>query len=134
MFGQQVERLRQQKKVTKTYLSKALGVTLTFFNQLEKGEKLAPNYDKVDKIAAALNLSSEERRELIRAAIKERFKKEDKGYFLFVVEEAINQLVKENNPMIIDEIMGINSELSRMPPDKRTEAIQTIKTLLRGMR
>jgi transcriptional regulator with XRE-family HTH domain len=58
-FGQRLKVLRQHRKMSQDDVSLASGVDRSYISEIETG-KSSPTLDIVDKIAKALNVSTEE--------------------------------------------------------------------------
>lgn len=55
-FGEYVEKLRKQKKITKTELCKRLGITTTYYNFIIHGQR--PGHCQRDRILKILTANS----------------------------------------------------------------------------
>lgn len=67
-FGMHLERLRKDRGLSAKALSRISGLTVSYVSRAERGE-LNPSADAVKQIAAALNLTSDERDALLHAAV-----------------------------------------------------------------
>jgi transcriptional regulator with XRE-family HTH domain len=56
LFGLKLKQLRQKKNLSFAELAAETGMSISYLNEIEKGKKF-PKEEKLDKLAAALELS-----------------------------------------------------------------------------
>ncbi len=55
-FGQRVRHLRRQKDMTQEQLAEAIGISVDFMSNIERGVN-APSFETMEKLAQALNVA-----------------------------------------------------------------------------
>lgn len=71
-FGELLTQLREKKDKTLRELARAIGVSAPFLSDVEKGRRSALTAERIDKVAAVLQLDQDERNALFDAAGKQK--------------------------------------------------------------
>lgn len=71
-FGELLTFLREQKDVTLRELARKIGVSAPFLSDVEKGRRSALTADRIEKVAAALQLDADVKTALYNAAGKQK--------------------------------------------------------------
>lgn len=58
-FGKRLRQIRRYKDLTQEQLAEAVGVTVEFISNIERG-KSAPSFETIEKLTAALGVEVEE--------------------------------------------------------------------------
>ena len=67
-FGEAMRRLRMQKGVTQKEMAAALGVSQAYLSALEHGNRSAPSFDFIQRVAGYFNVIWDDLDELMRVA------------------------------------------------------------------
>ena len=67
-FGEAMRRLRRQKGVTQKEMAAALGVSQAYLSALEHGNRSAPSFDFIQRVAGYFNVIWDDLDELMRVA------------------------------------------------------------------
>lgn len=106
--------------------------------------KPPPSFELCEKVAKALGLNSEEKSEILLAAMNQRFSESDQGFFDLVGHLKVQEIIKSKfgvlfeDEKIVDllydpEVVNLLEKLHDLPHSKKIQATQMINTVLKGL-
>lgn len=140
-FIDKVKYLMIQKRITKTYLAKKVGVSFAYIWKVLKEDVSVPSFDHCEKMADVFELSGLERVDFMQSAFMGKLT-EDQQKFLSVYKSGVSDIIKSTyGPLLGEKVRVLHkqkmielvSKMDGLDEDKFDSVVDTLLTFLKGV-